>query len=69
MATNADKLSALTDAIDTGAKTITLDGQTVTYRSLAEMRDVQRSLEESVNSGALKRRPTMFDVSNSLRGR
>lgn len=69
MATKRDKLAALTDAIDTGAKTITLDGQTVTYRSLAEMRDVQRSLEQDIAGGALKRRPTMFDVSNSLRGR
>lgn len=40
MATLADEITALESAIRRGVRSVTYDGQTVTYRSLAEMRSI-----------------------------
>ena len=49
MPTNTERLDALKDAIYSGATSITLDGQTVTYRSLAEMERIVLKLEKEID--------------------
>ena len=45
MATLSDEIAALKSAIRRGVKSVTYDGQTVTYRSLSEMRSILAEME------------------------
>ena len=65
MATTQQQLDALNAAIATGAKQVTIDGQTITYRSLGEMQQVARRLEAKING--YNRRPLTGSLSNFLR--
>lgn len=66
MPTNTEKLDALKDAIHSGATSITLDGQTVTYRSLAEMERIVLKLEKDIDG--FSKRPKIASLGATLRG-
>lgn len=53
--TQAD-LDALNDAIATGARRVSYNGQTVEYRSLSEMREVRDEMERQLGIVTTKRR-------------
>lgn len=53
MSYSADQIAALRNAIATGALTVrNANGETVTYRSLAEMRQVLSIMQAEVSSAA-----------------
>lgn len=54
--TQAD-IDALKAAIRTGAKSISVNGRTITYHSLAEMRQALRDMDAEVNPQTVTRRP------------
>lgn len=53
--TQAD-LDALNDAIATGARRVSYNGQTVEYRDLSEMREVRDEMERQLGIVTTKRR-------------
>lgn len=62
MPDNSAKIEAIDNAIASGTRSVVVDGQTVTYRSLAEMRSIRKSLVDNDTSGNYtsqqnKRRP------------
>lgn len=62
MADNAAHIQAIDAAIASGARSVTIDGQTVNYRSLAEMNQTRKQLVDADTSGRYenekrKRRP------------
>lgn len=62
MPDNSAQIVAIDEAIASGARSITVDGQTVSYRSLEEMRSVRKTLVNADDSGDYedeqnKRRP------------
>ena len=65
MPTNTERLDALKDAIYSGATSITLDGQTVSYRSLAEMERIAIKLEKEIEG--FSKRPKISSLSATLR--
>ena len=65
MPTNTERLDALKDAIYSGATSITLDGQTVTYRSLEEMERIVLKLEKEING--FSKRPKIASLGATLR--
>jgi len=66
MPTNTERLEALKDAIYSGANEIQLDGQTVKYRSLAEMERIALSLEKEISG--INTRPIISSLTPTLRG-
>lgn len=62
MPDNSAQIVAIDEAIASGARSITVDGQNVSYRSLEEMRSVRKALVNADTSGDYtseqnKRRP------------
>lgn len=51
MPDNSTKIEAIDEAINSGALSVTVDGQSVRYRSLAEMRQVRKQLVVDDTSG------------------
>jgi len=49
-------LDALNDAIATGARRVSYNGQTVEYRDLSEMREVRDEMERQLGIVTTKRR-------------
>lgn len=64
------RLTRLTAAIDSGERTVTTaDGASVTYRTLDEMREVQRGLQAQLAPAGARARPLVFRASfGTLRG-
>jgi len=65
MPTNTERLEALKEAIYSGATSIQLDGQTVTYRSLSEMERIALKLEKEISG--IDTRPRIASMSSTLR--
>ena len=65
MPTNTERLEALKDAIYSGATTIKLDGQEVTYRSLSEMERIALKLENDI--AGFSKRPRCSSMGATLR--
>ena len=65
MPSNTEKLDALKDAIYSGATSITLDGQTVNYRSLSEMERIANKLEKEISG--IDKRPKIASMGATLR--
>jgi len=62
MPDNSAKIEAIDTAIASGARSVSIDGQTVNYRDLNEMRSVRKALVDADTSGDYtdqqnKRRP------------
>lgn len=51
MPDNSAKIQAIDNALATGAQSVTIDGQAVSYRSLDEMRSVRKALVNADTSG------------------
>lgn len=49
MAWTQTQLDALDDAIATGARTVTVDGKTVTYGSVSEMLRLRKVMNREIN--------------------
>jgi len=65
MPTNTERLDALKEAIYSGATSIQLDGQTVTYRSLSEMERIALKLEKEISG--IDKRPKISSMGATLR--
>lgn len=65
MPTNTERLDALKEAIYSGATEIQLDGQTVKYRSLAEMERIALNLEKEISG--IDKRPRIASMGATLR--
>jgi len=65
MPTNTERLEALKEAIYSGATSIQLDGQTVTYRSLSDMERTKLKLENEING--FSKRPKCSSMGATLR--
>ncbi len=65
MPTNTERLDALREAIYSGATSIQLDGQTVTYRSLSEMERIALKLENEISG--INKRPKIASMGATLR--
>ena len=66
MPTNTERLDALKDAIYSGATEIQLDGQTVKYRSLAEMERIALKLEKEISG--INMRPIVASLTPTFQG-
>ena len=64
------RLARITAAIDSGERTVTTsDGAFVTYRTLEEMREVQRGLQAQLAPAGVRTRPLVIRASfGTLRG-
>ena len=51
MAWTQTQLDALNDAIAAGVTTVSHNGKTVTYRSLAEMMDLRNRMQQEIANG------------------
>ena len=65
--TKEEKLEKLRDIRDTGILSVSIDGQTITYRSLAELNQAIELLERS--SSIKKRAVPTMDMSGYLNSR
>jgi len=65
MTTNTEKLQALEDAIFSGATSINIDGQQVTYRSLSEMERIALRLRNQISG--INKRPKIASMGATLR--
>lgn len=66
MATQAD-LNAIRAARKSGALRITLDGQSVTYRSLDDVDRIIADLEQELSTDAARKRPRVASLGITLR--
>jgi len=65
MAYTTDDLTALQTAIATGARRVTYNGQTVEYRDLDEMRQIERDMMAAIGQTKTSRRSrVVFDRGN-----
>lgn len=66
MAVSQADIDALNAAIASGEKQVVLDGQSITYRSVAELinarNDLQRQLNRTAASATPTRRPKTFGL-------
>ena len=65
MPTNTERLDALKEAIYSGATSIQLDGQTITYRSLSEMERIANKLDKEISG--IDKRPKIASMGATLR--
>jgi hypothetical protein len=72
MAVSQSDIDALNAAIATGEKQVVLDGQSITYRSITDLREARNDLQEQLNRDAQiaagKRKPKRVSLYYSGRG-
>ncbi len=62
MAWTQSEIDALKAAIASGTKSVSVNGRTVTYHSLAEMRQALRDMEAEVNPQTTTTRPVVRKI-------
>ena len=72
MAVSQLDIDALNAAIATGEKQVVLDGQSITYRSITDLREARNDLQEQLNRDAQiaagKRKPKRVGLYYAGRG-
>lgn len=68
MAATQDDIDALTRAIATGERQVTIGNQSVTYRSIAELISARETLQRELDAASTTKRPKHFRLYQSGRG-